>query len=546
MCSVRCLVAFMAAGISIQSFALEPDQVYAKVAPSIVVVVGYKTANPAASSLGSGVVIAPGQIVTNCHVIEDADLIYVRHEKISSVALLRFADPDRDLCQVTAVDKSQFSKAITGVVSVSELRVGQRVYAVGAPQGLDLTLSDGLISSLRTLDEGTVIQTNAPISPGSSGGGLFDANARLIGITSFYHTGGQNLNFAVPASWILELPTRHLERGENKRLDEQRRIEEAKREEQRRIDEARREEERKQHEIAMERERLKQEAARKQDQAGDARQRAEAAARPAQERLVADFVARIKAQVQRRVVLPPNIEGNPQAEFHVVLIPGGEVVSATLRKSSGNSAYDAAVERAIMAAQPLPVPSDPDLFQESFRELVLAFRAKGRESPAFNDQAAIQRDYDSGQSQENSLVATYVQAVSREIKRYQKYPTSAQRRGWEGTAEVLLQIGADGYVTRIDLGKSSGHAVLDEEALNIVRRASPLPQAPLDLRGRALVIAVPIVFGLTKSQTNPVSQEGPLTRSPIAPWISDTPGPGTKFKSRDFSNTKETGPSPGH
>src|SRR5258706_8352427 len=216
MCTVRVLAALFASGVSIQVLGLEPEQVYAKVAPSIVVVVGYKIPKSTESSLGSGVVIAPVQIVTNCHVIDGADLIYVKHEKISSLALLRFADPDRDLCQVTAVDKSQFSKAITGVVSVSELRVGQRVYAVGAPQGFDLTLSDGLISSLRNVDEGTVIQTNAPISPGSSGGGLFDVSGRLIGITSFYHKGGQNLNFAVPASWILDLPTRHVEREEKK------------------------------------------------------------------------------------------------------------------------------------------------------------------------------------------------------------------------------------------------------------------------------------------------------------------------------------------
>ena len=60
----------------------------------------------------------------------------------------------------------------------------------------------------------------------------------------------------------------------------------------------------------------------------------------------------------------------------MVLLPGGEVLSATLRKSSGVEAYDAAVERAIMAAQPLPVPSEPDLFQENFRELHLKFRPK--------------------------------------------------------------------------------------------------------------------------------------------------------------------------
>ena len=100
---------------------------------------------------------------------------------------------------------------------------------------------------------------------------------------------------------------------------------------------------------------------------------------------------------------------------------------------------------------------------------------------------------------ERSLLLTYGQSISKEIKRYQKYPPVAQRRGWEGTAEVLLQIAANGKVTSITLGKSSGRSVLDEEALNMVRKASPLPQAPQDLRGRELTVTVPIVFKLQES-----------------------------------------------
>jgi protein TonB len=100
---------------------------------------------------------------------------------------------------------------------------------------------------------------------------------------------------------------------------------------------------------------------------------------------------------------------------------------------------------------------------------------------------------------EPHLLLTFGQSISREIKRYQKYPPLAQRRGWEGTAEVLLQIAADGKVTSITLGKSSGRSVLDEEALNMVRRASPLPQAPQNLRGRELTVTVPIVFKLQES-----------------------------------------------
>lgn len=100
---------------------------------------------------------------------------------------------------------------------------------------------------------------------------------------------------------------------------------------------------------------------------------------------------------------------------------------------------------------------------------------------------------------EPRLLLIYGQSISREIKRYQKYPPLAQRRGWEGTAEVHLQIAADGKVTSITLGKSSGRSVLDEEALDMVRRASPLPQAPQNLRGRELTVTVPIVFKLQES-----------------------------------------------
>jgi hypothetical protein len=58
------------------------------------------------------------------------------------------------------------------------------------------------VSSLRDTEDGRVIQTTAPVSPGSSGGGLFNADGRLIGIVTFQYRGGQNLNFAVPADWI--------------------------------------------------------------------------------------------------------------------------------------------------------------------------------------------------------------------------------------------------------------------------------------------------------------------------------------------------------
>lgn len=102
-----------------------------------------------------------------------------------------------------------------------------------------------------------------------------------------------------------------------------------------------------------------------------AQQAAEAEARgrlDAYSRLVGD-------RIKRYIVLPPNIQGNPEAQFEVVQIPGGEILSVRLKRSSGNPAYDAAVERAIHKAQPLPPPPDPARFSE-VRELELRFRPK--------------------------------------------------------------------------------------------------------------------------------------------------------------------------
>ena len=95
----------------------------------------------------------------------------------------------------------------------------------------------------------------------------------------------------------------------------------------------------------------------------------------AQQRLNDKYISLIQNHVKRQIVEPPNLQGNPQVEFDVVLIPGGEVLSVKLRRSSGVPAYDAAVERAILKASPLPLPPDPALFQQ-FRDLHLKIRPR--------------------------------------------------------------------------------------------------------------------------------------------------------------------------
>lgn len=92
-------------------------------------------------------------------------------------------------------------------------------------------------------------------------------------------------------------------------------------------------------------------------------------------RVVDEYTAKIIARIRSRIVMPPGVPDEVRAEFVVTVLPGGEVLNLRLVKSSGLRAYDEAVERAIIKAQPLPMPPDPALFNR-FRELKLGFRPK--------------------------------------------------------------------------------------------------------------------------------------------------------------------------
>jgi colicin import membrane protein len=120
----------------------------------------------------------------------------------------------------------------------------------------------------------------------------------------------------------------------------------------------------------------KQEAQRIADEQA-ALQKAELAKQQEQEaalsKLIDEYKAKIQSKIRRNVVQPPNVRDDARAEFMVTLLPGGTVLTAELKKSSSNKAYDDAVERAILKSSPLPLPPDVQLFNR-FRELDLTFK----------------------------------------------------------------------------------------------------------------------------------------------------------------------------
>ena len=151
---------------------------------------------------GSAVAIHLGdegyvEFATNCHVLAGAKKFVVKQRDTTAIGVFVAGNPELDACMF----KARLPASIATLRPTKDTRVGERVYAIGAPSGMELTLSDGLLSGKRISDgeSALYLQTSAPISPGSSGGGLFDSAGRLLGITTFRLDRGSALNFAISA-----------------------------------------------------------------------------------------------------------------------------------------------------------------------------------------------------------------------------------------------------------------------------------------------------------------------------------------------------------
>jgi len=191
---------FLSILLPVPGDALTSGQVFDKVKDAVVVVRTID-AKGKMNAQGSGVLLSSGRVATNCHVVEGGAFYQVGRGNKFIPATLYAKDGDKDICLLDA--KGIEGKPVQLGKAVS-LKVGDPVYAIGAPQGLELSLSDGIVAQLRG-GPPPLIQTTASISPGSSGGGLFDREGRLVGLTTLYLEGGQNLNFAMPVEWISEI-----------------------------------------------------------------------------------------------------------------------------------------------------------------------------------------------------------------------------------------------------------------------------------------------------------------------------------------------------
>ena len=207
--------------------------IFTRASPSVVHVVGRAIGNGfsfseddqgGASQTGTGFVWdAAGHVVTNAHVVQGTNDIRVRlaNGEVARAGLIGIA-PNYDLA-VLQVKGLRSWPAPIPIGSSADLKVGQSVYAIGNPFGLDQTLTTGVISALkrrlptaggRELTD--VIQTDAAINPGNSGGPLIDSAGRLIGVnTAIFSPSGSNagIGFAIPIDTVNRVVPELIRRG---------------------------------------------------------------------------------------------------------------------------------------------------------------------------------------------------------------------------------------------------------------------------------------------------------------------------------------------
>ena len=165
------------------------------------------------SGLGSGFFLnEDGFLITNFHVIEgetrisvevyhqkDGQLDRKTYKQIRIIALNKFAD--LALLKVEDKDAPRFKRVALG--NADALSVGERVFAIGSPLGLERTVTEGILSTRTREMGGTLyLQTTAQINPGNSGGPLFNLSGEVIGVTNMKVTAGEGLGFAIPVEAV--------------------------------------------------------------------------------------------------------------------------------------------------------------------------------------------------------------------------------------------------------------------------------------------------------------------------------------------------------
>jgi len=183
---------------------MDVKKVFEDTRPSVVMIMAYDDQDNL-QVFGSGFFFGDSKtIATNLHVVKNASTLRIKlsNGEVGELTAVLGIDSVNDLALLRST--------VTGKVLVGAGRlpdVGEDIVAIGNPKGLEGTVSAGIVSGIRTDETGQWVQITAPISPGSSGGPIVDAEGYVLGVTSFvlYFDEGQNLNFAYPTAFLTKL-----------------------------------------------------------------------------------------------------------------------------------------------------------------------------------------------------------------------------------------------------------------------------------------------------------------------------------------------------
>jgi hypothetical protein len=148
---------------------------------------------------GSGVVVGRNEILTNCHVTRNSDQIVVLKGALRYIVYSQRADVHHDLCLLTT-DELPFTPV--PVRRTADLPAGETVFFYGYPGGTEAFFTEGRVSALHPYESSHIIETSAGFGLGASGGGLFDSDGALVGITTFLSAGHSGYYYAMPADLV--------------------------------------------------------------------------------------------------------------------------------------------------------------------------------------------------------------------------------------------------------------------------------------------------------------------------------------------------------
>lgn len=194
-------------GLTPLSESKSPRQIAQEAFPSVVLLV-MQDANGQPITLGSGFVLQDGLVATNHHVISGTASGYCKLVGKNVTYAISGTVAVDALHDLSIVEVPGLKASALPIGDSAQVAVGDAVYAIGNPEGLEGTFSQGIVSAVRRVGNDTMLQITAPISSGSSGGPILDSSGRVIGIAVATFKEGQNLNLAVPSFHLTALVAR--------------------------------------------------------------------------------------------------------------------------------------------------------------------------------------------------------------------------------------------------------------------------------------------------------------------------------------------------